>query len=68
MPVIEVRPVDKSHYPEYFGWDLWLYDLDDFEVLQLVFPTTSGIWPWEGAASVGFRNWQPLLSVPEAEG
>lgn len=62
-------PVDKGHYEEYFGVALWLYQGPNFEVLQLVYPSTQGVWPWDAQASEGFRHWQPLLdSAPESEG
>ena len=34
----------------------------DFEAVQLIWPTTSGVWPWEPAASEWFRSNQPLLA------
>ena len=58
--------VDPSHYREYFGWDLWLYDGPNFRVLQLVFPTVDGVWPWDDAADEWVRNRQPLLDQPAA--
>jgi hypothetical protein len=54
--------VDRIHYTEYFGWDRWLYRGDNFEVLQLVWPTTKGVWPWQPGAFDGFEKWQPILS------
>ncbi|WP_165072799.1 DUF4262 domain-containing protein [Paludisphaera rhizosphaerae] len=60
--------VDPSHYGEYFGWDLWLYNGPNFRVLQLVFPTVDGVWPWDDEADEWFRNRQPLLDRPAAAG
>jgi hypothetical protein len=57
----QMRPVDSSHYRDYLGWCRWFYKGDNFRVMQLVYPTTSGIWPWEPQASEWFRKWQPLL-------
>lgn len=62
----EFRSVDRSHYREYFGWDIWLYAGHDFDVLQLVCPDTAGNWPWATEASEWFRNWQPILDRPIA--
>jgi hypothetical protein len=56
--------VHASNYDEYFGYNLWLYQGPNFEVLQFVYPNTSGVWPWEEAANEWFRNWQPLLGRP----
>jgi hypothetical protein len=55
--------VDRVHYREYFGWNRWLYKGDDFDVLQLVWPSTKGAWPWESEAFDGFDRWQPILST-----
>lgn len=56
--------VDRSNYDEYLGSNLWLYQGPNFEVLQLIFPNTSGVWPWEDAADEWFKARQPLLSLP----
>ncbi len=58
--LVGFEQVEESFYPEYFGWNLWLYDGPSFRVLQMVYPTTSGIWPWN--ASADFREWQPILT------
>ena len=55
--------VERQHYREYFGWNRWLYHGDDFEVLQLVWPSTKGAWPWQAEAFEGFDHWQPILSA-----
>ena len=57
-----VSVVDKSYYEEYFGVDLWLYKGPNFDVVQLIYPSTSGVWPWQSQASDGFKAWQPVLS------
>ncbi len=59
----QLRAVHPSHYREYFGWNIWLYKSKKFRVLQLVYPTTDGVWSWEEAASDYFRRRQPLLDV-----
>ena len=59
-----VESVHASNYDEYFGYNLWLYEGPNFEILQLVYPNTSGVWPWEKAADEWFRSWQPLLNQP----
>ncbi len=54
--------VDKSHYEDYLGWGLWLNKGDDFKVLQLIWPTTAGQWPWDTDKS-DFYEWvQPILN------
>ncbi len=53
---VTFKVVEKKHYPEYFGWARWLYKGDDFDVLQLICPTTSGKWPWDDEAPESFRR------------
>ncbi len=59
-----LRSVHPSHYREYFGCALRFYQGPAFRVLQLVYPTVEGIWPWDSAATDWFRSWQPLLDAP----
>lgn len=59
---VVVERVESEFYSDYFGWDLWLYEGPNFEVLQLVWPSTEGIWPWQATASDWLREWQPLLT------
>jgi hypothetical protein len=54
--------VDKSHYGEYLGWGLWFYDSYDFEMLQLIWPTTEGVWPWDDRKSDFYMWSQPILN------
>lgn len=54
--------VHKKYYKEYFGWGLWLHGGDDFEVLQMVWPTTEGVWPWAGEKSDFYKWAQPILT------
>lgn len=54
--------VNKKHYDEYFGWGLWLHNGSDFNVLQLVWPTTNGLWPWNEEASDFYKWAQPILN------
>jgi len=54
--------VSRKHFKEYFGWGLWLHNGDNFEMLQMVWPTTEGVWPWDENKSE-FYNWaQPILN------
>lgn len=55
--------VDKKHYEEYLGWGLWYNNGNNFNMLQLVFPSTSGTWPWNENASEEFTSLQPLLNT-----
>lgn len=59
----EIREVDRSHYEEYVGWNLWLYGGSGFRLNQLIYPGTTGLWPWDEGSSEGFRAWQPVLDT-----
>lgn len=57
------RIVDRSHYRQYLGWNIWLYRGESFDAMQLLYPDTSGHWPWQREASDWFRSWQPILAT-----
>jgi hypothetical protein len=63
---MQVEEVHPSHFKDYVGWALGLYGKKPFKVIQLVYPTTQGAWPWEIAPSDCFRKIQPRLTVPVA--
>ena len=42
-----VTEVDKKFYEAYFGWGIWFYKGTDFPVLQLLYPSAEGHFPWE---------------------
>lgn len=60
----QIGAVHISHYQELFGWSRWYYQGNNFEALQLIYPDTSGNWPWEANASQWFKKWQRDLSKP----
>jgi len=37
------------------------YKGSDYSVVQLIYPTTTGVWPWQKAASEWFKANQPML-------
>jgi len=39
--------VPKSEYKDYVGWAIWFYKGDAFPLVQCVYPTVTGIFPWE---------------------
>jgi hypothetical protein len=55
--------VPKTQYHDHFGSNLWLYKNDSFDVLQLIWPSTSGVWPWEPEATPWLRKNQPILGA-----
>jgi hypothetical protein len=52
--------VERIHYREYFGWNRWLYRGDNFDVVQMIWPSAEGLWPWQPAAE-DFQRDQPVL-------
>lgn len=48
---------------EYAIWADWYYERQPFPILQCVWPSTTGRWPWEEAASAYLKETQPLLGL-----
>ena len=59
---IYIGGVPRSVYNDYFGQDIDFYGGRDFEVVQVIYPTTMGVWPWTDDAPESFRQWQPVLA------
>jgi hypothetical protein len=57
-----VERVDPEFYEEYLGAAMWLYDGPSFEIVQLIYPTMDGRWPWDPTVSDAYRQWQPVLT------
>jgi Domain of unknown function (DUF4262) len=55
-------PVSPQQYRPHLGWSRWFYGSDDFPCLQLVFPDSSGQFPWSPTSSERFRTIQPDLT------
>jgi hypothetical protein len=53
--------VERTYYPDYFGYARWLYRGDDFPALQCVWPDSQHRNPWHPEFGVGPGR-QPLLS------
>jgi hypothetical protein len=60
---VTLRPVSRKHVGAHFRWALWYYEHQPSPTLQLVFPSTSGVWPWDPEASEFLRTQQPLLET-----
>ena len=50
---------------EYMLSSCWFYK-DNFDAMQLIYPTTEGIWPWDENADDDFHKIQPSLGEPAA--
>ena len=57
-----VEEVPLSAYDDYFGQAIDFYGGRAFNVIQIIYPTTQGIWPWAEHAPKSFQVWQPLLA------
>jgi len=54
-------PVEQPNYKEYLGYARWFYKGDEFPVLQCIYPTVKGVYPWEDNWPVRIKNLQPIL-------
>jgi hypothetical protein len=55
-----ILEVDKVHYKEYLGSANWYYKGEDYPTVQIIYPTTKGIFPWEKDFPRGLE--QPILN------
>lgn len=53
--------VDNGYYDMYFGLGQWYYQSADFPVLQCIYPTVQGIYPWEKDWPSDLNDVQPIL-------
>lgn len=58
---VQFGTVDRQHRAEYMRSASWLHGGPDFAALQLLWPSTSGVWPWEPEANEWLKSNQPLL-------
>lgn len=61
---VQFASVSREDREEYMRSACWLHGGPDFAALQLVWPSTEGVWPWQSEASDWLRSNQPLLSSP----
>lgn len=57
--------VNNKFYKEYVGYNLWYYENSSFPLLQCVYPTVKGIYPWEPGWPESIITLQPLLGKVE---
>jgi len=53
--------VTKDNYKEYVGYGRWYYQGDNFPLLQCIYPTVKGIYPWEKEWPADIKTLQPIL-------
>jgi hypothetical protein len=59
--------VPKSEYKEHVGWAIWFYEGYDFPLVQCVYPTVDGKFPWHKNFPEEARFFCPLLIKPPPE-
>ena len=55
--------VDKVNYDNYVGQAQNYYGNDDFPLIQCIYPTVKGIYPWEDEWPEGIKDLQPILGA-----
>lgn len=58
---IYVEPVNAARVQELMLGCHRYYDGEPFSTVQLVYPSTAGVWPWQASASPQFRATQTML-------
>lgn len=53
--------VDKANYDSYVGQAQQYYDGEEFPLVQCVYPTVKGIYPWEDEWPEEIKDLQPIL-------
>ena len=59
--------VDEKYYDEYLGQASRFYKNNNFPILQCIYPTIKGIFPWEEDWPEEIKNLQPLLGQVDLE-
>lgn len=58
---IYVEPAKPHLLAEYTLGCSRYYKGEPYSVVQLIYPTTSGVWPWQSQATKAFKANQPML-------
>lgn len=56
------QEIPKDQYRPYLGWDLWFYDGDEFEAVQMLWPSVQHVYPWDEKADDFLRSAQEVLT------
>ena len=57
------QQIDPDSYGEWFAANRWFYGGNDFEAVQMLWPSVSGVYPWQGEADSYLRWDQPVLAA-----
>jgi hypothetical protein len=55
--------VEKKYYDEYVGYAKWYYKGPNFPLIQCVYPTIKGTYPWEKTWPKEIERLQPILGA-----
>lgn len=55
--------VDKANYDAYVGQAQGYYQGDEFPLIQCIYPTVKGVFPWEEEWPDEIKNLQPILGT-----
>jgi hypothetical protein len=56
------QELPKRQYRKYLGWDRWFYDGDEFDAVQMLWPSVDHIYPWDEKASGTLKSSQEILT------
>lgn len=55
--------VHPDHYKEYVDYGKWYYKEEMFSLLQCIYPTVTGIYPWQAQWPDILKDQQPVLGT-----
>ena len=58
-----IGEASSDRVADYMHWANWLYKGASFRAYQIIWPSTTGVFPWEPGASDWFIARQPLLAT-----
>ena len=58
--------VKPEFYEQYVGQALWYYGNSNFPLIQCIYPTVKGIYPWQEAWPENIKDLQPILGETES--
>ena len=58
---------NESARKDFAIWADWYHERMHFPLYQCIWPTTSGVWPWQTNADADFKSTQPILGdIPKS--
>ena len=62
------RPILQTNVREYMGYAMWFYQSlgpRSFPAVQLVWPSSAGLYPWDKGCPIGYLDLQEKLWEPQ---